>query len=131
VNVENIKLLRDTIAASGRLYMRGYQTVANGAVIADTVDQLHACGNEACIAGFMALLPKFRADGGRMGACGEPYMSLGRAALSEWLDIPQELALDIELGSQKMNSFVGREFCNWTSADAVRILDAVLSGELS
>lgn len=43
--------------------------------IVSTEEELHACGNTACFAGYVAISPEFKADGGRIGRGGAPVLS--------------------------------------------------------
>jgi len=141
MNVENIKLLRDTIAASGRLNMRRFQSNGTGTIFTaeETLEKFHTCGNRACIAGFMALLPKFQAEGGIVAIDGCPVMD-GRhlsSVVADWLDLDRRFTCVIVFGHVSLDDYdfskvgVKNAWEDWTADDAVRILDAVLSGEFS
>lgn len=56
--------------------------------------ELHTCGTAACFAGWVAVSPEFRADGGSACTEGTPkfptntHVARGGTAIAHWLDIP-------------------------------------------
>ena len=69
--------------------------------LAKTIDELHGCGNTACFAGYIAMAPEFKEDGGQQDIiCGDPefprdgtnFFHSGADAVAAWLDISKLLA---------------------------------------
>lgn len=66
-----------------------------------TEEALHACGNKACFAGYIAVSPEFKADGGKSSWSGAPRLTPGDNAtdsISKWLDIDLDLAESFVFG---------------------------------
>lgn len=62
-----------------------------------TIEELHERGASACFGGYIALSPRFQADGGSVGLGGSPnYKGLvGPVAIAAWLDIDVSICEDI------------------------------------
>lgn len=82
--------------------MTSYQSANEESNLVRYEDELHACGNKACFAGYIAVSPEFRADGGCTSFAGSPmiykklintnYPVLGYVAIAEWLGIHSDIA---------------------------------------
>lgn len=92
----------------GKLRMSAFQTPARALVLVSTEDEMHACGNSACFAGWVAVSPEFRADGG-YAEMGEPVIVDGKdpygistlsgsLAIAHWLEIPSRTARSLVYG---------------------------------
>ena len=93
-----------------------------------TLEQLHACGNKACIGGYLTLWPVFQDDGGYANATGAPEI-LGYSqsqAFAYFFEIPLSKAQLLLTGgsptSNSVNPFRVDRWGAWTIADAVRAL---------
>ncbi len=77
---------------------------------ARTEEELHACGNKACFAGYFAISPEWREAGGRNTSAGEPWFQgrLGYQAIAEFLEIPVEVAKELVQGTPLVGG-------NWSS----------------
>lgn len=119
------------------LNMRAYQL----GYIVSGEEELHACGNSACFAGYVAVSPEFHACGG--SACpgeGAPVWEgfSGSEAIAAWLDISSSLATAVVHGPcgdfPLMRLVWGdeplRAWREATPQDLITILERILSGEL-
>ncbi len=68
-------------------------------IIATSEEELHACGNKACFAGYVAISPEWKADGGSFAVrTGAPIITTNYAhlncseAIAYWLGISSDLA---------------------------------------
>lgn len=97
MNIANIDKAIAIMRRAQRLDMTFYQ---DGEGICETEEGLHACGNTACFAGYVAISPEFRADGGEVMLAGMPYFrrSSGPEAIARWLDISVHEASQFVLG---------------------------------
>lgn len=73
MNKERIKYAISIMEQAENLYMGTWQEV-DSHTVATTIKDLHTCGNTACFAGYIALSPLFKAEGGVVDSCGEPIM---------------------------------------------------------
>lgn len=85
---------------AGKVDMRAWQDFAMRQDIRHTEKELHACGNTACFAGWLAVSPEFQAAGGGLVEnTGMPeYRQLrGSAAVIGWLEAegPKAQALNL------------------------------------
>lgn len=74
-------------------------------VWARTEQEMHACGNTACFAGWIAVSPEFWEDGGYVSEySGAPVFRgcVGYQAIAEWLELPEETAESLVHGSGDM-----------------------------
>lgn len=63
--------------------------------VARTEKELHACGNTACFAGYVALSPEFHEDGGRINPDGAPFLprcDAGPSTIAKWLGVSIDIA---------------------------------------
>ena len=76
--------------------MTNWQNEPHGHIIqiAQTESELHACGNTACFAGYLALSPEFQKAGGSVSKIGAPVFNgvLYAEAVAEYFDITYKLA---------------------------------------
>lgn len=133
MNTCRIIELRDSIANYGLIDMGSWQS--NG--LYETVEEHHACGNTACIAGHMAMLPAFQKDEGWVGANGRPEIDgvRGSAAASVWLGLPLELCQELFGGfkgglRKHAELLVGERWELWNSYHAVKLLNLILEGTI-
>jgi hypothetical protein len=121
------------------IYMREWQTRDGYPVntAAKTSAALHKCGNAACAAGYLAVLPEFKRAGGSATDNGMPMFlgGEGAEALAEFFGISEALAEAICLPHgyySRRNSLmklVGKPWENWNADDLIKIVDAILAGE--
>lgn len=108
-----------------------------------SIDELHACGNSACFAGYVALSKEFQDDGGGVLAGGRPVYRRGsnsihgHSAIAEFLGISDELATLLVYGEPddaegpEDEAFYGKSFESVTPEDVIEKLEMILSGELA
>ncbi len=114
MNVENINKAIAIMerVPQGRLRMTAWQCGDHGwdTLPVRTEEELHACGNKACFAGYVAISPEWKADGGEVCANGAPVILTkeyppppirvltGTHAIAYWLDISRDLAAALVTG---------------------------------
>lgn len=115
-----------------RWQTRGY---SHDMDIAITEDALHTCGNQACFAGYVALAPEFRVDGGTVDdRIGSPIIMIGKAlfsgaaAISVWLDISSDLAGKICMDGNQTDLY-GKHHQSVTPQDVITVLERLLNGK--
>lgn len=90
-----IARVRDTTTSENRNFcMRSWQgnQGTGHSTLAHTVEELHACGNTACIAGYMALMPEFQAIGGRVcEESGSPVMPADPVKHAHFLEMEESM----------------------------------------
>lgn len=135
----NEQRIRALIAHLGKVEeenfdMEQWQTGQTGAC--DSLEEIHACGNQACIGGYLAVSPEFLAAGGSRAIDGSPVYGqyFGSLAMSDYLGIPLGTTLGLFVGERKSATLHAEElvlnrWADWTPADAVEILEGLLSGE--
>lgn len=137
MNKQRIEQCIELMRKAERLDMNSYQRKSHGKT-ANTIEELHTCGNSACFAGYLALAPFFREAGGELWY-DEPKFedSYGPIAVAEFLDISQGLAYAIVYGDyygEKEDDEGVDLFPNgWeaaTPADVIAVLERILAGEL-
>lgn len=69
MNRTNIQATIDILKQAQKFDIQTFQSGEGGA---KTVEELHACGNAACIAGYVGLSPHFQAVGGVLAYSDEP-----------------------------------------------------------
>jgi len=118
--------------------------------LASTMEDFHACGNTACLAGHIALLPEFLnaedPEGSyRVSAAGSPTFHYHRArvstnpgtAIGRWLDVPARLIdlliYDYTLAPKSMaasgktvHGIYGKPFSTVTPDDVIAVLDELV-----
>ncbi|MNY11691.1 hypothetical protein D3C86_1447330 [compost metagenome] len=74
----------------------------------DMLASNHVCGNSACFAGWIALSPEFRADGGTVASTGAPYFNglLPIHCYSGWEAISKWLGLESDAGRRFVKNLV-------------------------
>ena len=114
--------------------------------VAETEEQLHACGNTACFAGYVAVSPEWKAAGGYMYHNGEPKLPGGPnkedmwalPAIAAWLGVDVYLAERLVLGDityggageGNYSVFYGKRWGEVDAHDVIEKLELILSGEL-
>ncbi len=94
MNIENIDktiAIMQRAAKHNTLFMPYWQSASQriippGIDMVASFEELHPCGNQACLAGHVAVSEEFINDGGGMTAIGAPMLGelAGELALSEW-----------------------------------------------
>ena len=150
MNKENVEKAIAIMKRAGTVDMRWWQisSIRDGwgcTIFATGEADMHKCGNSACFAGWVAVSPEFRADGGWADAgSGAPTIRIGDeerencSAIAAWLDIDYCIARDIVYGDTEPGGekgFTWSKFYNkpWKevgAADVIAKLEAILSGEL-
>ena len=106
----------------------------------------HACGNEACAAGFLALTQSFKDAGGVCCPGGAPEFQLadgsfrsGEFAFAEYFEISDSLGSAIcadycEDDGESLDSVYevmgGRPWQHWDAEDLIILMHAMLDGQL-
>lgn len=92
MNTERIKYAISVMEQAQNLNMSGWQnSVDIGSDYATSMEELHACGNTACFAGYIAVSPLFQSVGGSVGqGSGTPLLGGkgGEDALVEFFETP-------------------------------------------
>jgi len=137
-NQPNIDRLQDAIAImriSKNLDMRSFQNTFDSLKISDSIASLHACGNTACFAGYIAISPMFQNAGGTCGNKGSPKFNgkYSSGALAEYFEISPDLADKLIFGEQNscwQEIFYPVPFDKITPAHVIQKLEMIISGEL-
>jgi hypothetical protein len=108
VNAENVRKAIAIMERADKEHfdMTSFQSLTKDKIAAITVPKLHACGNTACFAGWVAISEEFQADGGHVDLySGAPEIAVrdaktshlldGEFAIAYWLDISPQLAVDL------------------------------------
>lgn len=104
---------------------------------ASTLKELHSCGNSACIAGYVALLPEFASFGGSCSRSGCPVIErmsvTGSNAVAEWLEMDSTLCHALIRGPNRtrtpeLEKFVDCKWRNWGKEEAIKLLKALRDG---
>lgn len=111
-----IAIMERAKAEGNKLDMFNWQTTATGwnAYSQDravaTEQELHACGNKACFAGYVAISPEWRAIGGGVSSCGGAFLHKQteynpdnftirhELAIAAWFDVPERLVTPMVRG---------------------------------
>lgn len=130
--------------ARGKVDMTCWQ---GSAVPAATEADLHACGNTACFAGWIAVSPEFHASGGFSDEdTGEPrvqnaegfYMG-GVYSIADWLGVDAGIAYSLVHGRCEpeceenvlFSHFYNKPWVDVNADDVIAKLQLILAGELS
>lgn len=152
MNVDNIKYAIEVMKKAENLFMGDFQCAPdkceddrnydiNEFREAETIDQLHTCGNRACFIGYLCLTDvwkqffggmgkvlKFDTDGSILYADIEDIYTSN--ALSEFLDIDRELADALIYGDYDDKDFYPVNFEDVTPEHVIEKLNLILKGEL-
>lgn len=145
MNIENIRAIRNAIAAVGRLDMKTFQGRTSNGFYAKKLADMHTCGNTACIAGYMALTPEFQAGScmvvSGLGIPGTTDNAGSADAMARFCDIRYDLAYAIINGydmedtilpadqiTQRLGTFLKTPWHNWKSSHAIKLLDSLING---
>lgn len=95
MNIENLNKAIAIMQRAGNVNMRQWQSAGNIADNKKTEGEIHTCGTAACFAGWIAVSPEWKADGGTVGMFGAPvrHEASRDRAICNWLDIPLNLAV--------------------------------------
>lgn len=149
-NIDTAIAIMKRAAKHNRIDMRSWQTRQNrNSNIATTEAELHACGNTACFAGYVAVSPEWKAAGGTIGGSGTPLLllwpdisshyAIGKSAIAAWLGIRQRLAESLVCGDTYLmkdiinyqhSSFYDKPWKEVTAEDVIAKLELIKSGEL-
>lgn len=133
MNIDRIKALQAQIKKFGSINMGEWQAGQGGGV--SSIEEFHSCGNVACIAGHMAVLPEFQASGGEsVGGIPVFGRNQGEEALEVWLGITEREARLIVYNRPAAVAgclIAGKKWEKWNSEDAVKVLDMLMSGEIA
>ena len=149
MNRERIEQCIDMMKRAKNLNMLTFQGCKDENPVCDNISQLHACGNTACFAGYLAISDFFKRAGGEVSETGSGapvYTPLydtgygwehrGSSAVAEFLGIGYEIASDIVNGINESEqegsycSFYGKDFEDVTPEDVIQKLQMILDGEL-
>ena len=146
MNIQNIKkAIAIMERAQGKVSMLQWQSSPQGGQRLGIYEaELHACGNVACFAGWIAVSPEFQADGGGANPfCGFPVFQTERGffveeeAIEKWLDIPYEFAESLVHGNREESRSSSTDFCNFygkpwrdvNNTDVIEKLKTLLESE--
>ena len=103
MNIEHIDQAIAIMKRAGKVNMHQWQE--RGASCATTEKELHACGNSACFAGWVAVSPEWKEFGGSFAYRGEPFLIKNISKngyenlhgsvnedVGEWLGLPECIA---------------------------------------
>lgn len=84
MNLERLEQAIAVMKRAGKVDMGRWQS----GYVKNSEFGVHACGNSACFAGWLAVSQEFREAGGEVGYRGEPLLSFrrGHAAVIGWLE---------------------------------------------
>lgn len=157
MNNERIKYAIAVMEQAENLDMSTWQTY-DSETLATTIKDLHTCGNTACFAGYIALSPLFKAEGGVVDSVGEPLMGekYGDEAILKFFEIDEkynplicaivygrlgDLYIGEDLDLMKVKGLNGEvlhqvnEICEltpwdeWEPKHVISVLEALLEGE--
>lgn len=81
MNIENIQYTIELLKSAENFDIAHFQLY--GGNIAHSVEELHTCGNTACIAGYVAVSPRWKELGGTVSLFGEPAPPKGYVSEKE------------------------------------------------
>ena len=105
----------------------------SGGRLGATEEEIHICGTAACFAGWIAVSPEWKADGGTVGYSGAPEKDtyLGRMSIAYWLEIPHDLAGSIVLGDTFVQTSLRRRYSlfynkSWSEVNKEDVLSKLI-----
>lgn len=137
MNIENIDkaiAIMERAKASNGVSMRRWQETKGIHVLpVKTEEELHACGNKACLAGWIAVSPEWKAFGGESldgepVLHGEPYAN---GALGKWWEVSSALTggliypdpcLNYVYDTEDAHPIYGKPWGDIKADDVIRIL---------
>ena len=72
MNRENIEYTIELLRNAQNFNIEVFQHNRHGNTVVTSIEELHTCGNTACIAGYVALSPRWKELGGIVNQWGEP-----------------------------------------------------------
>lgn len=134
MNIDNIN---KTIAIMERarerdsVYMPHWQSnnthVLEREEIAKNEEEFHACGNQACLAGHIAISPEWQADGGIIAYGGVPIMKnihhFPSDSLGEWWGVNANIAESLILSGRRTKHIIYG--VPWEDVKAEHVLKAL------
>ena len=157
MNIENMKaaiaIMQRVIDRGDKVDMVNWQTTKSGyntfsfEPIAKTEDELHACGNAACFAGYVAISPEWRAAGGFVLGSAAPSLAhnsqfnphpwnlSNESGIAAWLDLPIAVARRLVRGDLVTEwdeeAAKGRDFSRfydrwWTDVTAQNVIEKLM-----
>lgn len=120
MNIKNIDKAIAVMHRAKNFHMGQWQTISYSpgggrTRCAETEVELHACGNSACFAGYIAISHEFKEDHGLIdSSTGSPcYRDKGgAAAIASWLDIHPGLAIRLVIGELILRPSKSDPRCN-------------------
>lgn len=102
MNRDNIQSTINILRRAKNFNICSFQGNGGSPIVVKTEEELHQCGNSACIAGYIAVSPEWHALGNtctNSGAPDKPGSSRGAAELmAEFWGVPDEVASAIVFG---------------------------------
>lgn len=150
MNIENIKktiTIMERAKLRDDIRMETWQSnVGAGGDKVSNEAELHACGNKACLAGYIGLSPEWIEAGGETHSSGEPYFPFlptnkwdAAPALAHWWGLPSKLtelfvlpycAEGLGMGGDHL--LYGKHWTDIRVDDVLRILNELLDiGEVA
>lgn len=96
MNRKNVQHAIAIMKRAGEVGMCNWQRLPRGAVAAPCEEMMHEYRTAACFAGWVAVSPEFKSDGGSVDPnSGAPVLGRrwGEGAVAEWLGIPDAAGL--------------------------------------
>lgn len=143
MNIANIKATIAAIEYTQNLNMNAWQDVGDKLEPARTLEEIHACGNSACIAGYAGLTKEFQSSECKtyIDSDGEPRVEVaphiyeyGVGAFARFVDIPYSIAKAITLNSEstvRIERLIGKHWHDWDWKDAITVLNKLIDGTIA
>jgi len=137
MNRKRIKQCITMLKNAKNFDIQTFQDSANGGVCfnANSVEELHRCGNTACFAGYLAISDFFKKDGGEISYQAPLFGNrVGCEAVAVYLDIPSELACslvygDLDNDDDDFSSFYQRFWPLVEASDVIEKLEEILASD--
>jgi hypothetical protein len=150
MNPVNVEKAIAIVRRAKNFDMTNYQIKINPIGGAKTTEEaMHACGNRACFAGYVAISPEWKADGGEVNSWSGTPMILdqndervsGSTAIAYWLGISDGLSDSLVHGNTsadhplstaegRYSLFYEKMFRDVEQQDVINKLELILKGEL-
>lgn len=132
-NIERINKCIDLMRRAKNLNMRYWQDYTMRQGPEESVRDLHACGNTACFAGYLAISKFFQEEGGTVLSDGSPEWAdyCGAEAVAMYLGISIVLARDITVDPHGFwERTCGVIFNKVEPKHVIKVLQMIKKGEL-
>lgn len=140
MNIDNIDKAIAVMQRARNLSMIKWQDRRNTTRIIESEEELHACGNSACFAGYISVSHEFQLDGGGIDEINGAPKFRGRygvSAIALWLDIPRSISELLVYGKPgvscvhgEISEFYGKLFNHVVPQDIIQKLEQLKLGTL-